>query len=142
MPHRTDGGRRGFTLAEVLVALLLLAIIIPVALQGVGAVSRSAVLGQRKARAMRVADRVLNEQVALVTLGQPIPNSASGTEVDGDTSYPWTMQTKQWARDNMMQMTVTIKFMMQGMSYEMKSSTLYDPAAAVPGIATSANSTL
>ena len=91
---------------------------------------------------MRVADRVLSEQVALVTLGQPIPNSASGTETDGDTSYPWTMQTKQWTQDNMTQMTVTISFTMQGAIYQMKESTLFDPAAAVPGVATSANSTL
>ena len=78
----------------MLAALLLMAIVIPVALQGMSIVSRAAVLGQRKVAAMRVAERVLNEQVVLISQGQVVENSASGVETDGDTSYPWTMQAE------------------------------------------------
>jgi prepilin-type N-terminal cleavage/methylation domain-containing protein len=133
-PPATERRRsRGFTLVEVLAALLLMAIIIPVALQGMGVVSRSAVLGQRKVAAMRVAEKVLNEQLSVIATGQPIPTTASGTETDGDASYPWTMQTEPWPQDTMTQMTVRITFTMQGNSYEMSLSTLYDPNANVLG---------
>lgn len=124
---------RAFTLVEVLAALLMMAIIIPVALQGMGVVSRVAEVGQHKAAAMRVAERVINEQIALVGLGQAIPTSGSGTEVDGDTSYPWTMQTGNWAEDTMTQMTVHVTFTVRGSAYEMTLSTLFDPNADTPG---------
>jgi prepilin-type N-terminal cleavage/methylation domain-containing protein len=134
-------GRGGFTLAEVLAALLMMAIIVPVALQGMSIVSRAAVLGQHKAAAMRVAERVLNEQLAVITQGQPIPTTGSGTETDGDTSYPWTMQTQPWPQDTMTEMTVRVTFTMQGNSYEMSLSTLFDPNAGTAGTATTAGRT-
>jgi prepilin-type N-terminal cleavage/methylation domain-containing protein len=143
-PHRTDAarrGRHGFTLAEVLAALLLMAIIIPVALQGMSVVSRAAVLGQRKVSAMRVAERVLNEQLLLTGQGQVIPNSASGVETDGDTTYPWTMQSEPWPEDSMTQMTVRVTFTVRGSNYEMSLSTLFDPTAGTPGTAAGATAT-
>ena len=136
-PQSTDRvrlrrGSGAFTLIEVLAALLLMAIIVPVALEGMSVVSRAAVLGQHKAAAMRVAERVLSEQLAVVSQGQPIPTSGSGTETDGDTSYPWTMQTEAWPQDVMTQMTVRITFSVQGNAYEMTLSTLFDPNAGAP----------
>src|ERR1017187_7134195 len=133
---RRSLGEGGFTLVEVLAALLMMAIIVPVALQGMSIVSRAAVLGQHKAAAMRVAERVLNEQLAVITQGQPIPTTGSGTETDGDTSYPWTMQTQPWPQDTMTEMTVRVTFTMQGNSYEMSLSTLFDPNAATADTAT------
>jgi type II secretory pathway pseudopilin PulG len=132
---RTDAPRRsaGFTLAEVLAALLMMAIIIPIALQGMTIVSRAAVMGQRKTAAMRVAERVLNEQLAVVVQGQAIPASASGTEEEGGMSYTWTMTTAVWPQDTMTQMTVHVTFTSQGNPYVMSLSTLYDPNANVPG---------
>jgi prepilin-type N-terminal cleavage/methylation domain-containing protein len=126
-------GHGGFTLAEVLAALLLIAIVIPVALEGMSVVSRSAELGRRKVAAMRVAERVLNEQLALLGQGQVVESSASGVENDGDTSYPWTLQTEPWPRDSMTQMTVRVTFTLRGLQYEMKASTLFDPMADAPG---------
>jgi type II secretion system protein I len=124
---------RGFTLAEVLAAMALMAIVIPVAIDGMSAISRTAVLGQRKVAAMRVAERVLNEQMSLVTQGQAIPNSGNGVETDGDTSYQWTLQSEAWSQDSMTQLTVRVTFIVRGLSYEMSASTLYDPNADTPG---------
>ena len=39
--------RRGFTLLEVLAALMLMAIVVPVAMQGMSIATRAGVLGQR-----------------------------------------------------------------------------------------------
>jgi len=127
--------RRGFTLAEVLAALLLMGIIVPVALQGMSVVSRAAVLAQRKAAAMRVAERVLNEHVVLVSQGQATQGAANGVDTDGDASYPWTLQSEAWAEDAMTQMTVHVTFTVRGANYEMSASTLFDPGASTPGTA-------
>ena len=51
----------GFTLAEVLAALLFLAIVIPVTLQGLRVASMAGEVGQRKMIAARIGNKVLNE---------------------------------------------------------------------------------
>ena len=53
----------GFTLAEVLAALVFMAIVIPVALSGLSVASRAGEVSVRKAEAALVAERVLNENV-------------------------------------------------------------------------------
>ena len=116
---------RGFTMAEVLAALLLMAIVVPVALQGVQIASRAGTLGQRKAAAMRVAERVLNELIATDGLTQ---STGSGTAAEGDQSYAWTMQTESWPEDAMSVVTVRVVFNVQGNDYNVSLSSIYDPA--------------
>lgn len=116
----------GFTLVEVLASLLLMAIIIPVAMEGMSVASRVGILGQRKAAAMRVAERVLNE---LMVEQQTQQNSSTGSAVDGDTLYPWTMRVENWSEDAMQQITVTVIFTVQGNNYEVSVTTLL-PATA------------
>ena len=135
-PPRTERprrSRRAFTLIEVLAALLLMAIVIPVAMQGMSVASRACLLGQRKAAAMRVAERMINE---LIVTGEINQSTLSGTIADGDTSYPWTMQSEPWTEDTMTQVTVKVTFSIQGNSYDVSASTLFDPTA---GAATAAN---
>ena len=133
---RTERTRRSlsaFTLIEVLAALLLMAIVIPVAMQGMSIASRAGLLGQRKAAAMRVAERMINE---LIVTGEINQSTSSGTIVDGDTSYPWSMQSEPWSEDSMTQVTVKVSFSIQGNDYDVSASTLFDPTA---GAATSAS---
>jgi type II secretory pathway pseudopilin PulG len=117
----------GFTLAEVLAALLMMAIIIPVAMEGMSVSSRVGVLGQRKAAAMRVAERMLNE---LIVEGQTQPASTSGTAFDGETAYPWTMKSQSWSEDAMVDLIVTVTFTVQGNDYDVSASTLIAPASS------------
>ncbi len=121
---RTDRCR-AFTLVEVLAALLVMAIVIPVAMQGMSIASRAGIAGQRKAAAMRIAERVLNEE--FVT-GQLLQSSSSGTITEGETAYPWTLQSDAWPTDAMTQVTVTVTFTVQGNDYHVSASTLFDPA--------------
>lgn len=118
-------GRRGFTLVEVLASLLLMAIIIPVAMQGMSIASRAGLVSQRKAAAMRVAERVMDEMIATNQLAQ---NSTSGNQPDGDTTYAWTMAAEPWSADTMTQLTVHVTFTVQGHDYQVAASTLFDPA--------------
>lgn len=116
----------GFTLVEILAALLMMAIVIPVAMQGMSIATRAGILGQRKAAAMRVGERVLNE---LIVEGDAQRSSNSGTAVDGGTSYDWTMKSEAWPQDEMMQLTVTVMFTVQGSQYSVDVSTLMPPSA-------------
>jgi prepilin-type N-terminal cleavage/methylation domain-containing protein len=129
------GHRRGFTLVEVLAALLMMAIIIPVAMEGMSVSSRAGVLGQRKAAAMRVAERVLNE---MIVEGQTEQASTSGTAVDGDTTYPWTMKSETWSEDPMLHLTLTVTFTVQGNNYDVSASTLIATAATTAEAAAAA----
>lgn len=130
-PYRRRA-QRGFTLAEVLAALMMMAIIIPVAMEGMSVASRAGILAQRKAAAMRVAERVLNE---LIIEGQTQQASSGGTVADGDTNYPWSMTSETWPEDAMLQMTVTVTFTVQGNPYDVSVSTLMPPAGGAGTIA-------
>ena len=124
-PRRTGG--RGFTLAEVLAALLFMAILVPVTMQGVSVASRAGMLGQRKAVAMRIAERVLDEQIISGQLSTAVPY---GNIVEGDTSYAWTLKSDPWTEDTAIALnvvTVRVEFVVQGNTYDVAVSTLYDP---------------
>jgi prepilin-type N-terminal cleavage/methylation domain-containing protein len=120
-------GKRGFTLAEVLAALLLMAILIPVTMHGVTVASRAGMLGQRKTAAIRIAERVLEEQIVSGQMDTATPN---GTVVEGNISYPWTLRSDPWVEDSNITMnivTVRVEFSVQGNTYDVAASTLYDP---------------
>ena len=119
--------RRAFTLVEVLAALLMMAIVIPVTMEGMSVASRAGVLGQRKAAAMRVAERVLNE---LIVEGETQQTTSSGSIADGDITYPWAMRSETWSEDAMLHMTVTVTFTVQGNNYDVSASTLIAPASS------------
>ena len=114
----------GFTLAEVLASLTLMAVIIPVAMEGVSIASRAGTVGNRKAVAARIAQRVLNE--AVVT-GQV--SMTSGQTAEGEGTYEWRLQTEPWTVDALELVTVQVTFNVQGTPYDLSVSTLYDPAA-------------
>ncbi len=119
---------RAFTLVEVLAALLMMAIIIPVAMEGMTTASRAGVLGVRKATAMRIAERVLNE---VVVENQTAQSSSGGTIADGEMEYPWTMSSESWPVAAMTQLRVTVSFVVQGNNYEVSASTLIAPASSI-----------
>jgi type II secretory pathway pseudopilin PulG len=118
---------RAFTLAEVLAALLFMAILVPVAMHGVSVASRAGMLGQRKATAMRIAERVLDEQILS---GQLATTTPYGSVVEGDVTYPWTMRSDPWPEEaafSMNVVTVRVEFNVQGVTYDVAVSTLHDP---------------
>jgi len=113
-------------LVEVLAALLFMAILIPVTMQGVSVSSRAGILGQRKSTAMRIAERVLDEQILT---GQVTTGPGNGSIIDGDVTYPWTLKVDSWNEDAMSLVTVFVSFDVQGHTFELGASTLYDPTA-------------
>ena len=113
----------GFTLVEVLAALVFMAILIPVTMQAVRIASRAGQVGERKVVAARVAERVLNEM--LVT-GGVRQNSGSGRVEERHRVYDWTMRSEPWREDQMSLVTVTVKYEVQGQEFDVTLATLFD----------------
>lgn len=116
---------RGFTLAEVLASLTLMAVVVPVAMEGVSVANRAGTLGSRKAVATRIAQRVLNEAVATGQIG-----TTSGQAAETDGIYQWRLQSEPWTLDALELVTVQVTFNLQGSAYDLSVSTLYDPTAS------------
>ena len=118
--------RAGFTLAEVLAALAFMAIVIPVAVEGLRVASLAGQVSQRKAAAMRVAERVLHE--SLVT-GQLRIGAQNGTIQEGPLEYRWFLRAEPWSEDAMRLVSVQVAFPVQGQDYDVGLSTLVDNSA-------------
>ncbi|HEY3861110.1 MAG TPA: prepilin-type N-terminal cleavage/methylation domain-containing protein [Verrucomicrobiae bacterium] len=114
----------GFTLAEVLAALLLMAIVIPVAMQGLRVATTAGEVGQRKMVAARIGNKVLNEmKVTYQTHGA----GQTGVAQEHGVSYRWNVKTQGWTEDTLSQMslaTVTVSFLASGKNYDVQLSTL------------------
>jgi hypothetical protein len=110
-----------FTLAEVLAALLFLAIVIPAAVEALHIASLSGEVAARKGVAARVADRILNESIIMTNWNQGTQN---GTVAEGQQQFRWTLASQTWPQDSMELLTAEVKFSAQGKDYSVKSSTL------------------
>jgi len=110
-----------FTLAEVLAAMLFLAIVIPVAVEALHVSSRAGEVAARKGAAARIADRVLNESVVTTNWSG---GGRSGTVTEGALDFRWTLTSQNWPQDAMQLLTVEVKYPAQGKDYSVKLSTL------------------
>ena len=115
--------RAGFTLAEVLAAMLFLAIVIPVAVAALRLASLAGEVGSRKAVACRIADRVLNEAVVMRQLQK---GYLSGTVHEGVLDYNWTVSVEPSGLDTLRTATAEVTFPAQGQDYSVSVTTLVD----------------
>ncbi len=135
--------RAGFTLAEVLVALGFMAIITPVVVQGLKVASLAGEVSQRKALAMRVAERVLNETIVT---GRWNSAGQGGTEQAGSIPLRYTIRNEPWTAlssaisvttpngvnqgfvnaNNLHLLSVDVSFPAQGQNYSVHLSTVVD----------------
>src|SRR5262249_55742104 len=93
---RTCASAAGFTLAEVMAALVFMAIVIPVALEGLSIASRAGEVAARKGDAALAAERVLNDSLVNTNWTQ---NMQSGTVRQGLQDYHWTLHNDPWNVD-------------------------------------------
>lgn len=123
----------GFTLAEVLAALLFMAIVVPVAMQGLHIASLAGSVAQRKAEAARIAQRVLTESLVLTNWNQSVQ---SGVTTEGQREFHWTLRADPWTQDPsqnvLRQLSVEVSFKAQNRDYSVKLSTLVD-SSQLPG---------
>src|SRR5438046_2816784 len=118
MRFARSNNRSGFTLAEVLAALVFLAILIPVAIQGLSIASRAGEVAARKSEAALVAESILNQTVATTNWNQTVQN---GTVRQGVREFNWKLTNDPWNRDpnatTMRQLTAEVFFTVQGAAY-------------------------
>jgi Tfp pilus assembly protein PilV len=129
--------RAAFTLAEVLAALLFLAIVIPTAVEALHVASLAGEVAARKSEAARVADRVLSE--SLVTTNWA-GGMQSGTVTEGILDFRWKLTSQNWPQDSMELLTAEVTYSAQGKDYSVKLSTLANTQTASQPAGNSQNS--
>lgn len=118
---RTFRHDSAFTLAEVLAAMMFMAIVIPVVVEALHIASVSGEVAVRKAEAARVADRILNESIVTTNWNQ----SAAGKVTENGREFRWTLRTEYWSPDSAMQLlTAEVEFSAQGRTYSVRMNTL------------------
>jgi hypothetical protein len=114
-------GHSAFTLAEVLAAMLFLAIVIPAAVEALHVSSLAGEVAVRKGAAARIADRILNESLVTTNWSGGVK---SGTVTEGVLDFRWTLTTQNWPQDAMQLLTAEVTYQAQGKDYSVKLSTL------------------
>ena len=114
---------KAFTFAEVLAAMVFMAILIPVVMQGLSLANRASVFAERKRMAAFLANGKLNEIVST--------ESWSFSSNRGDFSpeysmYQWELLQPGWEQDNMQELTCVVTFQVQGRDYQIQLSTLVE----------------
>lgn len=114
--------RSAYTLIEVLAALLLLAIVIPVAVEALHTASVAGEVAAFKGNAARVADNVLNQSIITTNWNFGVQN---GTINDGGHQFAWTLSSQSWPVNSAMELLAArVQFSVQGRDYSVQSSTL------------------
>jgi type II secretory pathway pseudopilin PulG len=116
----------GFTLVEALAAVAFLAILVPVAVDGLRVANLAGQVAERKIQAARIADRLLHTQIAT---GQWQQAANSGTVVEEEREFRWQLRAATWNKDALRQLTLTVTYVVQGKDYSVQVSTLADSTA-------------
>ncbi len=123
--------RGGFTLAEVLAALLFMAIVLPVAIEGMHIASLGGAVAATKGQATRIAQQVLNDNLVSTNWSQTL----QGTTTEGQRTFRWTLNSDPWNQDPsqsvMRQLSVLVTYTVRGRDYQIKLSTLVDSSLAL-----------
>lgn len=97
--------RKGFTLIEALIAMTLLAVILPVAMQGISAAISLSTEARRRSEAATLARWKLDE---LVTTRVWISSQGSSRFEEPWSDYHWTLTAEDWQSGLMTQLTVEV----------------------------------
>ena len=122
----------GFTLVEVLAALLFLAILVPAIVSGLSLSNRVSELSSRRALAVELAENQLNEE--LIGNMWESANVTQGDFTDeGYPNYRWDMTQAGWSGDtanNMTELAVEVTFPVQGRDQSVRLTTLVSATVA------------
>lgn len=121
LAKRPKAEQAGFTLVEILAAMIIMAIVIPVIVEGIAIAGRAAVAAERKREAAQLADRVLTE--AIVT-GQWRDTNQEGSFEPDYPGFYWRLTTETWDEDVMRLVSVEVTFAVQGRESFVRLSTL------------------
>ena len=105
---KRPAGQRGFTLVEILATFVLIALILPVVMEGISLSMKLGTKSKRQVEAGALAETKLSE---MLLSGDYEDGDQSG-EFDNDDSnndYKWSLAVDDWnEEDSMQQLTMTV----------------------------------
>lgn len=114
--------RSGFTFVEMLATVALIAIILPVAMRGIGLCTRLAGESRREVEAASLASAKLTELMAANEWNSATGAGDFGTDWPG---YRWSTEVFNWTTDSVVsQVDLTVFWQSQGQERSMTLSTL------------------
>lgn len=121
---RNKRGQHGFTLMEILAALVLIGVVLPVVMKGVSMASILASDSGRKYEALGLAESKLTE----VLLNADWQSGSDSGDFEPDfQGYTWTLETADWTQADLKQVDVVVAWEQRGRLREIRLSTLvYD----------------
>lgn len=111
----------GFTLVEVMAAMVFMAVVIPVALHGVRIASLAGDVAVRKTLAVREAEFLLNQAVINHDWTQAVRHGSSDY---GKVRFDWIQRSELWSLDAMRMVSVEVFYTAQGNKYSVLLATL------------------
>ena len=103
--YRTRNADGGFTLLEILATFVLIVIIIPVAMKGLGMIMRLTDQSVQKVEACSLAETKLTE---LVVTQDYLNGSMNGDFGEDWPKYRWEAQVKDWSGVSVKEITVLV----------------------------------
>jgi type II secretory pathway pseudopilin PulG len=116
-------GAFAFTLVELLAAMAFMAIVLPVAIEGLRIAHRAGEVGHRKAMAARAMDRLLNDYVVM---NQRQSGASRGTTEEGNFQFEYNIKVENWREDTMRVVTCEVSYPVQGQNFYVRGSTLIE----------------
>lgn len=121
--HAKSATNAGFTLAEVLAALVFMAIVIPVAIEGLHIAGKAGQSAERRVVAARIGQQVLGE---LLANGQWQQTSQKGSVRENMIDYQWQARLQTWTKNTitMQLLSLNVTYPVQGQDCEVHLTTL------------------
>lgn len=111
----------GFTLMEILAALVLIGVVLPAVMKGV---SMASILASDSARKYEALDLAQSKLAEILLDGDWQDGSGSGDFDSEHEDYEWTMETSEWTQANLKQIDVSVFWEERGRTREVRLSTL------------------
>lgn len=112
---------RGLTLAEVLATITIMAIVLPVLMQGISIASGLASVTKQRAQALALAQNKLDE---LILTGDWQTASMNGDFSPDYPEYTWDANVGDWEELNMQQLQVVVHWSSRGVARDVTLNTL------------------
>ena len=108
-------------IAEVLAAMVFMAILIPVIGEGVTIANRAAMVARGKALAVELGDSLLNEMIVTDEWRQQARTGGFGDDYPG---VRWEFNADGWELDTMQSLNLLVLYEVQGREYSVRLTTL------------------
>ncbi len=111
----------GFTFVEILAAMLFLGILMPVVIGALQVSNRAAVVAERSAVAVQLAEN----QLAELQLGDAWTSASSSGDFGAEwPGYRWELAKADWESGTMTELQIAVFFKVQGHEHDVRLSTL------------------